>query len=51
MSQPETNDKKEIMVLSHDPWPGYKKAFAVVFALSSIYLAVILFFTLPWTSS
>ena len=33
---------EEIMVLSHTPWPGYKKAFLVVFASSCIYLGIVL---------
>ena len=43
----ETNDKNEIMVLSHEPWAGFKKAFGILFTLSLIYLAVILTSTLP----
>jgi len=39
--------QKEIMVLSHEPWAGYKKAFGIVFALSVIYLAAILISSLP----
>jgi hypothetical protein len=37
------NDEKERMVLGHDPVPGYKPVFLVVFALSVLYLAVIFF--------
>lgn len=36
---------EEIMVLSHEPWPGFRLAFAVVFALACVYLAVVLFFS------
>ena len=43
----ENKEQKEIMELGHEPWPGYKKAFGIVFALSCVYLAVILFSTLP----
>lgn len=34
---------EEIMVLSHTPWPGYKRAFLIVFGLSCIYLGIVLF--------
>ncbi|MFQ5587160.1 MAG: hypothetical protein ACE5GF_10145 [Thermodesulfobacteriota bacterium] len=34
-------EKKEIMELSHDPVPGYKPAFYIIFAIFVIYLAVI----------
>lgn len=34
------NDK-EIMELAHEPVPGYRTAFYVIFALSLIYLAII----------
>jgi len=47
MNQIENEEKKEIMELSHDPWPGYMTVFRVIFVLSCIYLAVILFFSLP----
>ena len=35
-------NEEELKILSHDPWPGYKKAFKIVFALLTIYMAVIL---------
>jgi len=41
------NPEEEIMVLSHKPWPGYKKAFLVAFILGCIYLGVILFSSVP----
>lgn len=43
----ERNESNEIMVLGHEPWAGFKKAFGIIFALSCIYLAAILFSTLP----
>ncbi len=36
-------DKKELMELKHDPLPGYKSVFGVVFTLSLLYMAYILF--------
>lgn len=36
---------EEIHELKHDPIPGYKTIFSVVFAVFSIYLLVILFVT------
>ena len=39
--------KKEIMVLSHEPWPGFKKVFWIVFTLSCLYLGTILYSSLP----
>ncbi|MFQ5329184.1 MAG: hypothetical protein ACE5D4_04240 [Thermodesulfobacteriota bacterium] len=35
------NEKKEIMELSHDPTPGYRPAFYIIFAIFLIYLTVI----------
>ncbi len=32
------NEHGEIMFLGHSPWPGYRRAFYVVFALGTIYL-------------
>jgi len=32
------NEKGEIVVLTHSPWPGYRTAFYVVFALGSLFL-------------
>ena len=34
------NDK-EIMVLGHEPVPGYRPAFYIIFAISLIYLTII----------
>ena len=45
--QQNKDEKKEIMELSHKPWPGFKKAFFIIFGISCIYLAFILFFSLP----
>ncbi len=33
---------EEIKVLPHEPWPGYRKAFLITFALLSIYLIIII---------
>ena len=38
--------KEEIKVLSHEPWPGYRKAFYIIFSIGIIYLAIILIQTL-----
>jgi len=35
-------DDQPLQVLKHDPVPGYGKIFAIVFALLSLYLAIIL---------
>lgn len=32
------NEKGEIEVLGHDPWPGYRTAFYVAFILGCFYL-------------
>jgi len=32
------NQKGEIIVLGHEPWPGYRKAFYIFFALGILYL-------------
>ncbi len=32
------NEKGEIIVLGHSPWPGYRKAFYIAFALGILYL-------------
>jgi hypothetical protein len=34
--------EKEIMELSHEPTPGYEKAYYVVIAIGIIYLAITL---------
>ncbi len=36
-------EKEEIMELSHEPTPGYDKAYYVVIAIGIIYLAVTFF--------
>ncbi|MCL7488267.1 MAG: hypothetical protein M8357_08870 [Desulfobulbaceae bacterium] len=43
MSATEKNEQGEIMVLGHSPWPGYKKAFLLIFGIACLYLAVILY--------
>ncbi len=35
----------ELMELHHEPVPGYRKVFYVVFSASSLYLTIILFFS------
>ena len=40
------NEKGEITVLGHDPWPGFKMAFWIVFGSACIYLATVLYFSL-----
>ena len=39
-------EDKEIMELGHDPIPGYRPVFYVIFAISSLYLAWIFFSSL-----
>ncbi len=34
------NDDGEIIFLGHSPWPGYRKAFYLVFLLATIYLGL-----------
>lgn len=34
------NEKGEITVLGHNPWPGYRKAFYVAFVLGIGYLVL-----------
>ena len=34
----ERNEQGEIKVLGHAPWPGYRKAFYIVFAAGILYL-------------
>jgi hypothetical protein len=34
-------EKREIMELSHEPVPGYRTAFYIVFLLGVLYLAII----------
>jgi hypothetical protein len=43
VSATEKNEQGEIMVLGHSPWPGYKKAFLLIFGSACLYLAVILY--------
>jgi hypothetical protein len=38
--------KEEKMELSHDPVPGYRTAFYIIFAVSLAYLALIFFRTM-----
>ncbi len=45
--QHKQDSKKEIMVLSHEPWAGFKKVFIIIFGISCFYLALILFSSLP----
>ena len=35
------DEKEEKMELSHDPVPGYRPAFYIIFAVSLVYLAFI----------
>ncbi|WP_281357831.1 hypothetical protein [Desulfobacter latus] len=35
-------DDKELMELKHDPVPGYKPVFVVVFTIACLYMAFIL---------
>ncbi len=37
------NEHEEIMVLAHEPWAGFAKAFWIVFSLACVYLAMLLF--------
>lgn len=37
-------EKEEIMELSHEPVPGYKKIFYIVFAVGILYLAAVFLF-------
>ena len=41
-----TEDNKEIMELSHEPVPGYRKAFFIAITVGYLYLALILLNTL-----
>lgn len=43
----EDSGRTPIMELAHDPWPGFRRAFFVVFAAACIYLAAVLLATLP----
>jgi hypothetical protein len=42
MKQNKSNHEKELMELKHDPVPGYRPVFLVVFTLSLLYMAFIL---------
>lgn len=33
--------------LAHEPWPGFRTAFLVVFTAACLYLAALLFATIP----
>ena len=35
-------EHKEIMILAHEAWPGFAKAFWIIFGLASIYLGLLL---------
>jgi hypothetical protein len=37
-----SDEKHECMELKHEPWPGFRPAFYILFGLFSIYLLVIL---------
>jgi hypothetical protein len=37
----EKEEKEEKMELSHEPVPGYRPTFYIIFAVSLIYLAII----------
>ncbi|MCS7149451.1 MAG: hypothetical protein N2Z40_07145 [Caldimicrobium sp.] len=37
------NNHEEIMILQHEPWPGYRKIFWIVFTLAMIYLFSVMF--------
>lgn len=41
-----TDDHKEIMELRHEPVPGYRGAFYISITVGSLYLGLILLFTL-----
>jgi len=41
----ESDNKEEVMVLGHEPWPGFRKIFLVIFLVSIIYLAIIIYFS------
>jgi hypothetical protein len=41
-----SEENKEIMELGHEPVPGYKGAFYIAITVGSLYLALILFYTL-----
>lgn len=36
----ERNAQGEIVVLGHSPWPGYRKAFYIVFLIGIAYLVL-----------
>ncbi|MDW7756069.1 MAG: hypothetical protein SCH72_00080 [Desulfuromonadales bacterium] len=46
MHSNDKNESEEIMILGHDPWPGYRPVFYVVFAIGVLYLAFIFLNTL-----
>jgi len=41
------NEKEEIMELKHDPVPGYRPAFFIIFGVSLVYLVIIFFMATP----
>jgi len=44
MSEGKRNEHGELMELSHEPVPGFKAAFVIIFALGCIYLAGVFIF-------
>lgn len=44
MSNGPRNDKGELMELSHDPVPGFRKAFLIIFFLGMFFLAGVFIF-------
>ncbi|MEN8256303.1 MAG: hypothetical protein ABFS09_00385 [Thermodesulfobacteriota bacterium] len=36
-------EHEEIMVLAHEAWPGFAKAFWIIFSLACVYLGLLLF--------
>ena len=34
--------KEEIKILSHEPWPGFRKAFYILLSIATLYLVIIL---------
>ena len=44
MSEGPRNEQGELMELKHEPVPGFKKAFIIIFALGCLYLAGVFLF-------
>jgi len=38
------NETTERQILKHDPWPGYRRIFYIVLALTTLYLFLIFYF-------